>query len=290
MIGVLSNKLSESFLEKLGLSYFFISEFNPQHPIDVDGLFIDWVSKVSENEVAWMRQASLLQTYIKTGIPIVIFDREMSLTEKEVEWCKKFNVYLFEPYLNSGRSDFAYLPEWIDDTEILIGNEDRFFDVVYSHHKVEWQLKGFEKWIQEYARVFHDKNVGYSSVTVSDFKKEEFAKDNLVFQNHHLYNEGNFTVAFDTEKMYKAGYFRPMYFYAMNLGCLPLLPVEHKYFHGMFQGTIVKDMKDMDYFVSTISTKGIREIVIEEIFDRIKQEWNEFTLQHATDVIRNCYE
>jgi hypothetical protein len=290
MIGISSNRLTEKFLEGLNLDYQIIDKFDPQNMLNVDGLFIDWVSKVSSNEVAWMKQASLLQTHIKSDMPIVIFDREMSLTKKEVDWCKKFNVHLFEPFLNSGRSYFTYLPEWLEDSEILIDDEDRVYDVVYSYHKIEWKIKEFEKWIKDYARIFPNKKVAYATMSISDFKMEEFGKDNLIFQktHHPIYNEGNMTVALDTERQYKMGYLSPMYLWAMNLGCLPLLPIEHKYFHGMFQGLIIKDLKDMDYFVSTMSK--VKDVVIEEIFDRIKKEWNEFTIEHAIDIIRSCYE
>lgn len=291
MIGILSNKLSKKFLNGLGLEYELIEKFNPNIIKDFDGLFIDWVSKMSDNEVAWMKQASLLQTYIKSDIPIVIFDRAMSLTEKEVNWCRKFNVCLFEPYLNSGRKYFTYLPEWVDDTEILIKDTDaRIFDVVYYTNNIERQLKGFEKWIQNYSRIFHDRKVAYSSMFLSDFKKEEFTNDNLIFQNLdcHIYDVGNITVGFDTDKAYKTGYLNPMFFNAMNLGCLSLLPIEHKYFHGLFHGLVIKNLSDMDYYVSTMSK--LKDVLIEEIFDRIKTEWQEFTIKHAMDVIKRSYE
>ena len=289
MIGILSNRLDEAFVENINLKCIFISEFDIENLLDFDGLFIDWVPKVSGNEVAWIKQVTLLQSYIKSDIPIVIFDRSLSLTKREVDWCKKFNVYFFEPYLNSGRGDFIYLPEWINDCGILIGNEDRHYDVVYFNNRLEWQLKGFEKWIQKYAEIFNNKKVAYATMDISDFNKNKFLNSGILFRDilGLIYNEGNFTVAFDTTKAYKTGYFDPRYLFAMNLGCMPLLPVEHKYFHGMFDGLVISDMKEMDYYVS--SFKYIKNVLIEEIFDRIKNEWNEFTLQHAVDVIKNCY-
>lgn len=289
MIGVLSNKLNEKFTEKLGIPCFYINEFDPQHPINVDGLFIDWVSKVSDNEVAWMRQASLLQTYIKSGMPIVIFDREMSLTEKEVNWCKKFNVYLFEPYLNSGRNGFAYLPEWANESKILF-NYKKKYDVVHLSYIVEREIKEFEKWIRDYARIFPDKKVAYYSTFISDFKMEDFAKDNLVYAkcDSNVYQNGNVMIAFDTEKSYRMGYLNPNIFDAMNYACMPLLPIDHKYFHGLFKGIVIENLKEMDYFVSSMAK--VKNVVIEEIFDRIKQEWNEFTIEHAIDVVKHCFD
>jgi len=288
MIGILSNKLTTKFKQKLGLPFILIDDFDPKNPIDIDGLFIDWVSKISEHEGAWLKQASLLQTYIKSDIPIVIFDRSFSLTEKEVNWCSKFNTFLFEPAINSERFGFKYLPEWIDDTKIIVDHEHRKFDLVYSYYKLEYQIKGFEKWIQNYSRVFHDKKVAYDTMFISDFKKEEYRKDNLIFLNNRypIYDKGNTTVAFDTDKAYKIGYLNPEYLYAMNMGCLPLLPIEHKYFHSMFNGLLIKDIKELDYFVSTMSK--VKNVVIEEIFDKIEKEWPEFTIDYAINIIREC--
>jgi hypothetical protein len=74
----------------------------------------------------------------------------------------------------------------------------------------------------------------------------------------------------------------------MCLGCLPLLPEKHKYFHGLFKGLVVSNLKEMDFYVSLYGK--VKDTIIEEIFDRIKTEWSEFTVDHASDIIRNCYE
>ncbi len=290
MIGILSKNPDDKFLHKLNLPYKLIDEFDPKNPLNVDGLFIDWVPKIPVYEDAWMRQASLLQANIKSGMPIVIFDRAFSLTEKEVDWCRKFNTHLFDPALHSDRIGFRYLPEWIYAYDIAVGDEDREHDVVYSHYQLEYQLKGFEKWIKDFARLFPEKRVAYSSFTISEFKIEEFKKNNLEFlpQRHPIFDSGHFTVAFDVDRAYKVGYFSNQHFFAMNMGCLPLLPIEHKYFHGMFKGLIAKDLTEMEYYVSLYGR--VKDVMIEEIFDRVRTIWPEFTVDHATDIVRNCYE
>jgi hypothetical protein len=288
MIGILSNNPDEIFLQKLELPFQLIDDFDSDNLMSVKGLFIDWVPKIPVYEDAWMKQASLLQSYIKTGIPIAIFDRRFSLTEKEVNWVKKFNVYLFEPALNSGRIGFRYLPEWISNFEIS-ADAAEFYDVVYASDNVEYYLKQFEKWFKDYARLFPDKKVAFSSYEISDFKKEQYKNENLVyFHDSSIFNKGNFTVAIDLDESYKIGYFNPIYFLAMNMGCIPLLPVNHKYFHSMFKGLVVNGLNEMDYYVSLYGR--VKDVIIEEIFDRVKDEWSEFTVDHAVDMIRNCYE
>ncbi len=289
MIGILSDRTDDIFLDKLDLPFKTVDTFDPKNPLNVDGLFIDWVPKTPAYEDAWMKQASLLQGNIKTGMPIVIFDRGISLTEKEVKWCRKFNTYLFEPALNSGRTGFDYLPEWTSALEINLDDEDREYDLVYSSPNVEYYLKEFERWFKEFSRLFPDKKVAFSSYKkMSDFKIGEYKDENLVMGSYPLFNEGNFTVAIDVDLSYQIGYLNPLYFFAMVSGCLPILPIDHKYFHGMFKNLIAKDIKELEYYVSLYWK--VKNVIIEEIFDRVKTEWPEFTVDHAASVIRNCYE
>jgi hypothetical protein len=252
---------------------------------DIDGLFIDWVPKLPHSEGAWFKQASLLQEYIKTDIPIVIFDRYFYLNEKEVNWIKKFNVTLFEPALNSDRSGFRYLPEWIDSFEIETEyDNEREYDLIYSG--IDYNIPEFEKWIVEYAMLFPEKKVGYSIGSLSsEFKKEEYKKKNLTEINTG-YATGNTTVVIDSKESYQRGYLDSRYFDAMRNGCLPFLPEQHKYFHGLFKGLVIEDLQSLNFCVSAFGK--VRDVVIEELFDRIKTHWNEFMIDHATDVIRSC--
>ena len=56
----------------------------------------------------------------------------------------------------------------------------------------------------------------------------------------------------------------------------------------MFKNLIASDIKELEYYVSLYYK--VKDVIIEEIFDRIKNEWSEFTVDHAASVIRNCYE
>ena len=168
MIGILSDRTDDIFLDKLDLPFKTVDTFDPKNPLNVDGLFIDWVPKTPAYEDAWMKQASLLQGNIKTGMPIVIFDRGISLTEKEVKWCRKFNTYLFEPALNSGRTGFDNLPEWTRALEINLDDEYREYDLVYSSPNVEYYLKEFERWFKEFSRLFPDKKVAQTETKYTE--------------------------------------------------------------------------------------------------------------------------
>lgn len=285
MIAIFSENVNHIFLKKFNMDVEFVK--NIDEIKNLQGLFIDWVPKLPEYENTWMKQASLLQLYIKSNIPIVIFDRFFSLDEKEVEFVKKYNVHLFEPALYSDRSGFEYLPEWIDESIIQTKYDDkRKFDFVYSHNKIEYQITEFEKWIMDYARVFPDKKVGYATNIISDFKKEEYKTNNLIkVEKYPIYKEGKTTIVIDKERAYKIGYLNHMYLYAMTVGCLPFLPAKHKYFHGLFKGLIVNNINELNMGISMFAK--VRDVCIEEILKRLTDEWSEFTIDHATDVIRN---
>lgn len=263
-----------------------VREVDIRNPVDLDGLFIDWVPKLPNYEQEWMKQASILQHYIK-DIPIVIFDRYFSLSEREVNFIQKYNVKLFEPALNSDRYGFSYLPEWIDSLEIKTEYDDkREYDLIYPD--LEYNIGEFEKWIVELSVLFPHNKVAYSNkVNISEFKKEEYRKKFLEAVSME-YESGKTTIAIDSHKAYKMGYFDVKYFKAMQYGCLPFLPIQHKYFHGLFDGLVFSDLKHLDLNISMFGK--LRDVIIEEIFERIKNEWNEFTVDHAVDVIRKSYE
>lgn len=277
MIGILSERLTTNFLNKLGMGYVYLEDTNQE----IDGLFIDWVPKLPDSEGAWIKQASLLHHYIRKNIPIVIFDRYFFLNEKETNWVKKFGVMLFEPILN-GRYGFEYLPEWIDSFDID-ENENREYDLIYPD--IEYNIPEFEKWIAEYS-TFFPKKVAYSAASLSDFKKEEYKKKDLI-EIYGGYEEGKTTLIIDSTAAYNRGHLSSKYFQAMNKGCLPLLPIQHKYFHSLFKGLIVEDITELDLYVSRFAK--YKNVLIEDVFEKIKTEWCEFTIDHATDVIRTCF-
>jgi hypothetical protein len=291
MIGIFSNNPDKNFIDKLNLPCRVIS--TDEDVSEIDGLFLDWVPP--EKEIDFIYQAQLVEKFVK-DIPIVIFDRFFSLTYSEVEYLKKFRTYLFEPAIMTGRNDFTYLPNWISDFSIdysvedIINRDNRDYDLVWIYKDLEYKIKPFEKWYVEYARLFPIAEVGYYTRDLADFKKVEYAKNNLKFiESESLpdYTISNFTLAIDTEEAYRMGYFDPMYIFAMNQGCVPLLPVEHRFFHPVFKNLIVENIKELDYYVCLYKSRGP---IIEEIFDRIKTYFPEFTIEYACDIVRKCYE
>jgi hypothetical protein len=284
MIGILSKSLDEVFLEKLGLPFVMLNE---EPDAKIDGLFLDWVPPSLEEDFIF--QAQIVEKYVR-DLPTVIFDRHFAVNYKESSWMKKFKVFLFEPAIMTGRSEFVYLPEWTSYYSVL-DTDERSYDVIDISKNIEFKIESFEKWYKEFARLFPAHKVAYFTREITDFKKTEYEKNKLIYLEGPVlpdYTCSNFTVIHGTQNVYDIGYFNPIYFLAMNQGCLPLLPMEHRFFHVIFKNLIMRDIQEMDYYVGLYGR--VRNVIIEEIFDNIKKYFPEFTVEYAADIIRKCYE
>jgi hypothetical protein len=285
MIGIFTKSPDEVFLKHLKLPFKLLDVGSNADKID--GLFLDWVPPSFEKDFIY--QAQLVEDNIKK-IPIVIFDRHFSVTFQEASYMKKYKTFLFEPALLTGRSEFVYLPEWTSFYSVL-DNDEREYNVVDISKNLEYRIESFEKWYKEYARLFPDKKVAYYTRNLKDFKKEEYKKNNLIFIEGKVlpdYTCASFTIINGSSNVYDIGYLDPVYFIAMNQGCIPLLPDEHRFFHSIFKNLIIKDIEEMDYYVSLYHRARVP--IIEEMFDRIKKYFPEFTVEYASDIVRKCYE
>lgn len=284
MIGIFSKAPDEVFLKKLNLPYKILDGSNAEK---IDGLFLDWVPPSLEKDFIY--QAQLVERYIKK-IPIVIFDRHFAVTHQEASWMKRFKCFMFEPAILTGRSEFIYLPEWTSYYSVM-DTDERSYDVIDISQNLEYKIESFEKWYMEYARLFPRKKVAYYTRNLTDFKRDEYTKNNLIFIEGKVlpdYTCSNFTVINGSSNVYDIGYMNPVYFIAMNQGCLPLLPEEHRFFHVLFKNLILSDIQEMDYYVSLYGK--VKNVIIEEIFDRMKKYFPEFTVEYAADIVRKCYE
>lgn len=285
MIGIFSKYPDEVFLKHLNLPFRLLKVGSNADKID--GLFLDWVPPSFEEDFIY--QAQLIEDNIKK-MPVVIFDRHFSVTYQEASYMKKFKTHLFEPAIVTGRSEFIYLPEWTSYYSVL-DNDERPYNVLDISKNLEYRIKSFEKWYRDYARLFPEKKVAYYTKTLTDFKKDDYKKNNLILLDGKPlpdYTCSDFTVVIGSKNAYDIGYFDPVYFLAMNQGCLPLLPEEHRFFHSVFRHLIIKDLEEMDYYVSLYHRA--RSVIIEDIFDRIKRFMPEFTVEYASSIIRKCYE
>lgn len=285
MIGVISFR--ENIVSKLGESlpvtnvYDLVDRRFPK----LDGLFIDWIDQsIMPDEYAM--QAAVIEKYVRTKIPVVIFDGELSMTKREYDWLKKFKVFFFEPALQN-RREFGYLPHWLDKIKIdFEREEERPFALAYSTINLEDKLKSFEKYYRKYALLFPDKKVLYQAEKLSKLKHQQYERDNMVNQAIIDWEEVDFTILIDSKRNYEIGYLNPWTFYIMENGCVPLLPLEHRFFGNMFHKLTVDNVEDVDWIVRSLAK--VKWTLLDDIYHNVKTLYPEFLIDNVVEVIKNC--
>jgi hypothetical protein len=270
------------YLEKKILEKFSIFKLDDQtidFP-DIDSLIIDWVDK--DNKL-FIKQAAIIEYYARKNIPIVIFDRYMSITNKEYIWLKKFNVHFFEPALNN-RCEFEYLPQWmpIRDKEIPKNKNNHEFDLGFVNISSDIFLQ-FERYYRKFANNYSDRKVVFYTHDNMDIVIREL--DLIKIEKNKIKYSFNNTILIDSKRNVEIGYMRDDLYYLLNDNILPLLPRENKYFHGLFKNISVTHLRDIEYFVRAFKDPGIRRAVIDDICNDIINYYPEFTLDYAYDRI-----
>lgn len=258
-----------------------ISLANSDQP-KVDGIIIDWVKKEHPD---FSQQAAIADHYTRK-VPTFLYDRYSTLTYKEYKWLSKFKVKFYEPLI-LGRRGFDYLPQWtrmlkMEDVKLP---EDTTYTLGYTGQLSKDKIKSFEKYYKEYATLYPNEKVAYT-VEVSKAKMDEYNNYNLHHENFK-HDDVAYMVVIDSLKNYNAGFLDPHIFTAMEHGCCPLLPIEHKYFHAMFKGLIVENISELHFFFG--GWRPLRDAAIEEIYNRIEKTYPEFTIDYAINTIKDSF-
>lgn len=279
MIGVFNiQKNLKVYLKKNNKLFDLIKNGEP------DAIFIDWVPQSNSK---FVRQAEIVEKYVRKKIPTIIFDRFLSITYKEYIWLKRFNVFFFEPAINN-RIGFTYVPQWTEpiddfwDSDYREHDKDRSIDLFYTGN-LDNKIKSFEKYYKEYASLYPDKNIVYQGTlkkTYDDYNIKSIQNINLL--------DVKYTILLGSPTEYRIGYLPDGFLDYMQHGILPLLPVEHRFFHGLFD-TVINNEEDINFIISIIKGKnfGIRYIMIEQIYDNIDKYFPEFKINYVIDKIKH---
>lgn len=288
MLGLLHTK---SDLEKNLSKYFDVCVLDKHHVVgsnyiedkkfpDLDGLFIDWIS--NRNEFEFAHQAVIIENYIKKGIPTILFDRYLSLTHKEYNWLRKFNITFLEPAV-CHRAGFEYFPFWTEPLQpfnYLAEDKSRNINLAYKGD-LSNRIESFEKYYKEYARLYPEKKVAVETIPETlAHKIDEWTNYNLLFQNIN-FNDAYFTMLIGSRKEYQIGYLREDVFDIMRAGCIPILPIEHRWYSSAFD-VILFD--DLDYILS--GWIKIRKVIIEEKFAEIMRVFPEMAISTAVERLK----
>lgn len=255
---------------------------------NIDSIFLDWVP---QSDLKFGRQAEIVEKYVRKKIPTVIFDRFLSMTYKEYIWLKRFNVFFFEPAINN-RIGFTYVPQWTEpiddfwDSEYRKEQNERQIDLFYTGN-LDNKIKSFEKYYKEYASLNPDKTIIYQGTfrkQYDDYNIKSLMNWNGL-QNVNLLDI-KYTILLGSATEYRIGYLPDNFFTYMQHGILPLLPFEHRFFHGMFGNSTVENEKDIDFIINK-KFENIRYIMIECIYYNIDNYFPEFKINHIIDKIKH---
>lgn len=224
-------------------------EIAPNSDVKSDVCFIDHCLDVA-NDVA-----ELFEKTILNKIPTIVFDRDLSLSNKQIRWLLNFkNVILCEPAINC-RSYFEYLPFWIDQPKNL-----PLID--FSHKTID----------------LYEMN-NNSSLFYSNFLGKfpnYITGDNL--------NTSKLVLLYPTEKEAKIGYL-PDISKILQAYCLPVIYKTHRYYHAAFP--IIKTELDLQYHLELYNTANWA--CISTIYMGIDHYFPEMNVDNVSKKIMNLF-
>jgi hypothetical protein len=229
---------------------------------------------------------SIIDNYVRKNIPIIIFDRYMSITGQEFSWLKKFNVYFFEPAINN-RCEFEYLPQWmpIDENPKKHRNDVNYSNDLGYTGILNDKVEMFEKYYRNYSKLYPDRKVVYNTNDqLITSKIDDWNECNLKIVDGYNFNN---LILIDSKRNIEIGYMREDFYKLLINNILPILPRENKYFGCLFKNLCIESLRDIEYYVKAFRDPGIRWAVIDDIFIDIKRFYPEFTINYVCDKIKD---
>lgn len=253
---------------------------------NIDALFIDWLPRNMTNKNSLARQATVIDSYANNKKTIVLFDRYLDINDREYGYLKKFNTFFFEPAVNH-REGFRFLPPWTECHDLMdlpeFVMEGRDIDLGYIG-SLKNRLGSFEKYYVEFASLYPKFNVQYTAslpkAKVDEYKNAGITRTNFGYQNVKT------TVLIDTPRNYEIGYLNPDVFDMMYMGVLPLLPVEHRFYHSVF--SYITDPKFVAVDIKCYD--DVTSIMMLDIYKSIKKVFPEMDIEYTVETIRKCVE
>ena len=249
---------------------------------NVDTLMIDWLptaKKSVRKAPLLLNQTNIIEESIKRKIPVILFDRYLSITEKEYHWLRKFGGIRFcEPALNYRRY-FSYLPFPIKcknrDT-IELNETSRELPLVYKGD-LENKIKSFEKYYLEYGKMNPDQS--WYDGRVMKGKELEYTHFNVNKKEFEL-NQAKCMLLLGSQRDYTVGYLDGFLSKLLNNNVIPLLPAEHKYYSFT---TTVADVDLIEWFVNSYDMCYIGFLL--DVYNRIDKCYNEMTVGSVSNQI-----
>jgi hypothetical protein len=218
---------------------------------DAECVYINWCKTASKTTLS--TQVEELQISINNGKKIVLFDQDFSLNKDEIKYLIKYDsIVLCEPAL-CYRRHFEYLPFPIEQHTVEhINKKYDFFETVSS-------------------KVLLDEHIDvYPSVLTAK---------NVV--------ECKFVIICPTAKEINIGYLEDLNKY-LQVGCVPLILHEHKYFSNLNWITLHASVHDIEYVRRTYNT--IHDALITAFYDNMHAHYPEMSVAAVAQKIAQLFE
>ncbi len=253
-----------------------------------DAFYFDYLPIWKDKE-KFLLQIDILKHYLKTKIPILIFDRYLSIKPDEHEWLMKFrNVKLFEPALHY-REGFKYLPlfcpkiKGISDLKL---NKDEARPITIGYKGIiNDRVKSFEKYYVKFGEYYPQSVIKYDDKTdLLKEKVDEYANLNVFYDKSIQYKDMKCCYLLGSNRDYRIGYLNPDMFTMLDNNVIILLPEEHRYYHALFADTVIRNISDVALITEMYDHTYIGYIL--HIYERIEQYYPEMKINHFVDVIK----
>lgn len=286
MLGILN--VNKRLAEYLSV-HFTVADINHlEEDVKIQSLLVDWIPKSSKNlsrKVAsnLLKQTETVEMCIKNKIPVVIFDRYLSISKKEEIWFIKHGVKLFEPAVNN-RKNFKYLPFPVEIKEfkdVKLNEKDRNYPLAYKGSLSD-KLKSFEKYYVKYAELYpQDSNIIYDS-KIDDLKKEEYDNYGIEYKEDIHLSDAKCIVIIGSRREYRVGYISSIISEALENNCLPLIAEENRFFNAL--PFVVKNPRDISWYVDMYNNTYAACMI--DLYNNIKRNYPEFDINNVTNILR----
>lgn len=249
------------------------------HP-QLNSLFIDWFPKKTDDKFA--TQAVYVEHYAKAGVPIVIFDRFLSVNQTEYSWLRKFNITFCEPVIGY-RTGFKWMPLWSDRFIPKRRDKSKYILTGELDNAV---LEDFDKYYKRAAELLPSKSVSYSlkEADIYDSKIDSLHQLGIEKLERPVYDQAATTILIGCANDYKHGRLPDNFFDIMREGCVPLLPIEHRFYCSMFDDLTISNDNDLIFLLEM--SERVAEVLIEELLENIFKRYPEFHIRYTVEQLK----
>lgn len=212
------------------------------------GVFLVWEGRDNPHHPV---MTSIVKDAIKKKIPVIVFD-DGKLTDDEVGFFIQNGVFLWEPAV-CGRNFFSFQPYWghipnhylettrhTDERPVALGYQGSLVRKVPSFEKYYKPINDLGK----HRVAFFDQD---GNKTVNS----EIEKMGIPVSETNELKFSKAVVLVDTNENYKTGVLDKRLFQYLHDGIVPLLPVEHRWYHSVFGSLVVRSDKDVSYILNS---------------------------------------